>query len=141
MILYNKQNVGIGLRSVLEKSNGKVRIVVNSIVIVGRLGQDPEIKYFESGSVKAKFSVAVDRNFSKENKITDWFNIEVWGRNAEFVGEWVKKGSLVSISGQLEVNRYTDQAGNQKEWPLIRASEVRFVGSKRDNMAPAAASY
>ena len=107
--------------------------MINSVVLVGRLGQDPEIKYFESGSVKAKFSIAVDRTFSKENKVTDWFSIEVWGRQAEFVGEWVKKGSLVSVTGQLEVNRYTDQAGNQKEWPLIRATDVRFVGSKKES--------
>ena len=114
--------------------------MANSVVIVGRLGQDPEIKYFESGSVKARFSVAVDRGFSKENKVTDWFSIEVWGRKAEFVGEWIKKGSMVSVTGQLEVNRYTDQAGNPKEWPYIRATDVSFVGSKRDNAAPMEAS-
>ncbi len=106
---------------------------MNTVVLVGRLGQDPEIKYFDSGSVKAKFSIAVDRNFSKENKETDWFNIEVWGRQAEFVSEWVKKGSLVSVTGQVEVQKWTDQAGNPKEWPSIRATDVRFVGSKRDN--------
>lgn len=107
--------------------------MINTVVLLGRLGQDPEIKYFESGSVKARFSIAVDRTFSKENKITDWFNIEVWGRQAEFVGEWVKKGSLVSVTGQMEVSRYTDQAGNLKEWPLIKATDVRFAGSKRDS--------
>ncbi|MGE0199330.1 MAG: single-stranded DNA-binding protein [Candidatus Melainabacteria bacterium] len=106
---------------------------MNSVVILGRLGQDPELKYFESGSVKAKFSVAVDRNFSKENKITDWFNIEVWGRTAEFVGEWVKKGTQVIVTGQLDVNQYNDQAGNPKEWLSIKASDVRFAGGKRDN--------
>lgn len=106
---------------------------VNSVTILGRLGQDPEVKYFETGKVKASFSVAVDRNFSKENKITDWFNIEVWDRQAEFVGEWVKKGSLISVSGRLDLNRYNDQAGNAKEWPLIRATDVRFAGSKKDN--------
>jgi len=110
--------------------------VANSVVLLGRLGQDPEIKYFESGSVKVKFSIAVDRNFSKENKQTDWFSIEAWGRTAEFVGEWVKKGTLVIVTGTMEVNRYTDQAGNPKEWPYIKASDVRFAGSKRDN-APA----
>ncbi len=110
--------------------------MANSVVIVGRLGQDPEIKYFESGTVKARFSVAVDRSFSKENRVTDWFTVEVWGRKAEFVGEWIKKGALVSVTGQLEVSRYTDQAGNPKEWPMIRANDVSFVGSKRDNAAP-----
>lgn len=111
--------------------------MANSVVIVGRLGQDPEIKYFESGSVKARFSLAVDRTFSKENRVTDWFTIEVWGRKAEFVGEWVKKGSLVMVTGTLEVNRYTDQAGNPKEWPFIKASEVNFVGGKRESGTPA----
>ncbi len=107
--------------------------MVNSVTIVGRLGQDPEIKYFESGSVKAKFSVAVDRNFSRENRITDWFNIEVWGKQAEFVGEWVKKGSLVAVQGTLEMSRWTDQAGNPREFPIIKANSVQFVGSKRES--------
>jgi single-strand DNA-binding protein len=113
--------------------------MANVVIIVGRLGQDPEIKYFESGSVKARFSIAVDRSFSRENKVTDWFSIEVWGRRAEFVAEWVKKGALISVSGTMEVNRYTDQAGNTKEWPYIKAIDVSFVGSKRDNAAPAEA--
>ncbi len=106
---------------------------MNSVVIVGRLGQDPEIKYFESGSVKARFSVAVNRTFSKQNPVTDWFNIEVWGKQAEFVGEWIKKGSLVSVQGSLEVSRWTDQAGNPKEFPIVKATSVSFVGSKKDS--------
>ncbi|HEY9745265.1 MAG TPA: single-stranded DNA-binding protein, partial [Oculatellaceae cyanobacterium] len=121
-------------------SNGRPDMP-NSVVIVGRLGQDPEIKYFESGKVKASFSVAVDRGFSKENRVTDWFNIEVWDRQAEFVGEWVKKGTLVSVMGRLSMNRYTDQAGNLREWPLIRATEVRFVGSKKESGSMDAAGF
>ena len=65
--------------------------MTNSVILLGRVGQDPELKYFESGSVKAKFSLAVNRNFSKENPITDWFNIEVWARKAEFVGQRSRK--------------------------------------------------
>jgi single-strand DNA-binding protein len=110
--------------------------MANSVVIVGRLGQDPEIKHFESGSVKARFSIAVDRSFSRENKITDWFNIEVWGRKAEFVGEWIRKGALVSVTGQVDVNQYSDQAGNPRKWLYIKALDVSFVGSKRDNAGP-----
>ncbi|MBK8189585.1 MAG: single-stranded DNA-binding protein [Vampirovibrionales bacterium] len=106
---------------------------VNSVTIIGRVGQDPELKYFESGSVKARFSLAVDRNFSKENRITDWFNIEVWGKQAEFVGEWVKKGAMMAVTGAIEMNRWTDQAGNQREYALVRGSDVRFVGGKREN--------
>ena len=116
--------------------------MTNSVTIVGRLGQDPEIKYFESGSVKARFSLAVDKaGASKENRMTDWFNIEVWGRQAEFVGEWVKKGTLVTVVGQLEVSRYNDQAGNPREWLLIRANDVRFAGSKKDSAQGGGGSY
>jgi len=106
--------------------------MINAVVIVGRVGQDPEIKYFESGSVKARFSVAVNRSFSKENPVTDWFSVEVWGKQAEFVGEWVKKGALLSVTGSIELNRWTDQAGNLREFPIVRASDVRFVGGKKD---------
>ena len=106
---------------------------MNSVVIVGRVGQDPEIKYFESGSVKAKFSIAVDRGGSRENRITDWFNIEAWSRLAEFAGEWIKKGQMLSISGTMELQSWTDQAGNLREFPIIKAQEIRFAGSKREN--------
>ncbi len=107
--------------------------MINTVTIIGRVGQDPDIRYFESGSVKARFSVAADRTFSKENRITDWFNIEVWGKQAEFVGEWVKKGALLAVNGTIELNRWTDQAGNMKENPIVKASDVRFVGGKKDS--------
>jgi single-strand DNA-binding protein len=113
--------------------------MANVVFIIGRLGQDPEIKYFESGSVKASFSMAVDRTRGKDNKETDWFNVEVWGRTAEFVGEWVKKGQLLSVYGQLEVQRWTDPAGNVKERVVIRANDVQMEGSKRDTQIAAGA--
>ncbi len=105
---------------------------MNTVVIVGRLGQDPEIKYFESGAVKATISVAVDRGF-KENKVTDWFRVEAWARLAEIVGEYMKKGTLVSITGTLEVQRWTDQSGNEREMPIIRAENIQMEGGKREN--------
>lgn len=110
--------------------------MANSVTIVGRASKDPEIKYFENGGVKASFSIPINRTFSRENQITDWFNIDVSGRQAEFVGEWIKKGSWVSVTGQIDVRRYTDQAGNLKEYPYIKAAKVGFVGSKQDNAAP-----
>ena len=105
---------------------------MNTVVLVGRLGQDPEIKYFESGAVKATVSVAVDRGF-KENKTTDWFRVEAWARLAEIVGEYMKKGTLVSITGTMEVQRWTDQSGNEREMPIIRAENIQMEGSKREN--------
>jgi single-strand DNA-binding protein len=108
-------------------------MTMNTVTLVGRLGQDPEIRYFETGSVKARFSIAVDRPGSKENRTTDWFNVEAWGKQAEFAGEWIKKGQMVSVSGSLEVSQWADNTGNVREQPIIRVSEIRFVGSKREN--------
>ncbi len=106
----------------------------NSAVIVGRAGRDPELKYFDSGSVKASFSLAVDRpGGSRENRETDWFNIDVWGRSAEVVGEYLKKGNLAAVSGRLSVRRWTDDAGNERDALSVVASDVRFLGGRREN--------
>ncbi|MFN8614967.1 MAG: single-stranded DNA-binding protein [Vampirovibrionales bacterium] len=110
---------------------------MNQATLVGRVGQDPELKYFESGSVKARFSLAVDRGFG-QNKTTDWFNIEAWGKQAEFVGEWVKKGTMLAVFGTLENNTWTDAQGQSRETFLIRASSLQFVGSKKDNASGSA---
>ena len=86
--------------------------MVNSVVVVGRVGQNPEMKYFDSGKVKVNFSVAVNRWDSKtKEEITDWFNIEIWDKQAEFAGEWVKKGSLVGIEGRLISSKWTTPDG------------------------------
>ena len=108
---------------------------MNSVVLVGRLGQDPELKYFESGSCKARFSLAVDRNVGKTNQQTDWFTIETWAKLAEFSGEWLKKGTAISLAGSIEVQRWKDATGNTREMPVVRATEIRLEGSRRDNTA------
>ena len=103
----------------------------NHVVLVGRAGKDPEIKYFDSGSVKATFSLAVDRPSSKENRITDWFNVDAWGRLAEIMGEYLKKGRQVVVSGRIAERRYNDTAGNEKSWLSIVATDIKLIGSAR----------
>ncbi len=112
--------------------NDKLQGGLNSVTIVGRTGQDPELKYFDSGSVKAKFSLAVNRG-GRDNRETDWFNIEAWGRTAEVVGEYLKKGREVAVNGRLSVRQWKDDAGNERDMLSIVASDVKFLGSKRDN--------
>ena len=107
--------------------------MVNSVVIVGRVGQDPEMKYFESGKVRTSFSVAVNRwNARTKEQITDWFNVDVWAKQAEFAGEWVKKGALVSVEGRLAVNKWQGPDGEPQMRYLIVAQNINFVGSKRE---------
>ena len=106
---------------------------MNSVVVVGRVGRDAEIKYFESGKVKANFSVAVNRWDAKtKSETTDWFNIDVWDKQAEFAGEYVKKGRQVVVDGRISISKWTDQTGEERERFLIVANNVRLLGSKRD---------
>ena len=106
---------------------------MNTAVIVGRVGKDPDIKYYESGKVRTSFSVAVNRWDSKtKSEVTDWFNIEVWDKQAEFAGEYVKKGRLVAIDGRIQINNYTDATGTERVWNSVVASNIRLLGSRRD---------
>ena len=106
---------------------------MNTATIIGRAGQDAEIKYFESGKVKTTFSLAVNRWDRKTNgEVTDWYNIEVWDKQAEFAGEYIKKGRLVAVDGRIQTNKWKDASGEERERFLIVANNVRLLGSKRD---------
>ena len=109
---------------------------MNTVTIVGRVGRDAseDFKAFDSGKTKARFSVAVNRWDSKtKSEITDWFNVEIWDKQAEFAAEYVKKGRLVAIDGAIANNRWTDKAsGDEKEAFYIRANTIKLLGSKRD---------
>jgi single-strand DNA-binding protein len=104
--------------------------MVNAVMLVGRAGRDPEMRYFESGRVKTTFSLAVNR--PTKEKETDWFDIELWGRQAEVAGEYVRKGSLVGIEGRLDFSRWTDDGGVKHIRPVINGNNLRLLGSKSD---------
>jgi len=106
---------------------------MNSAVIVGRAGQDPEMKYFESGKVKTTFSLAVNRWDAKEKaEVTDWFNIELWDKTAEVAGEYVKKGRLVAIDGRISVSKWADASGEPRERYLIIANNLRLLSGRNE---------
>lgn len=106
---------------------------MNSVVIVGRAGQDADIKYFESGKIKTSFSLAANRWDSKTKaEVTDWFNVDVWDKQAEFAGEYVKKGRLVAVDGRIATNKWKDVSGEEKERYLIVANTIKLLGSKKD---------
>lgn len=109
---------------------------MNSVVVVGRVGRDASegFRAFDSGKMKANFSVAVNRWDSKTKaEVTDWFNIEIWDKQAEFAAEYVKKGRLVAVDGSIANNRWQDKTTNtEKESFYIRANTIRLLGSKKD---------
>ena len=108
---------------------------MNSVVIVGRVGRDASegFRAFDSGKMKASFSVAVNRWDSKtKSEVTDWYNVDIWDKQAEFAAEYVKKGRLVAVDGAIANNKWVDKTtNNERESFYIRANTIRLLGSKR----------
>ena len=109
---------------------------VNHVVLIGRAGRDPEMRYFESGKVVTTFSLAVNRPL-KDGQ-TDWFDVEIWGKPAEIAGEYVKKGSLIGIEGKVRWDSWLHrETGEPMTRPMVIADNIRLLGSKKDNNAGA----
>ena len=106
---------------------------INAINLVGRAGRDPEVRYFESGSIVANFTLAVNRR--SRNEEPDWFNLEIWGKQAQVAADYVKKGSLLGISGSFKLDQWRDKTtGENKSKPVIRVDRLELLGSRRDSM-------
>ena len=111
---------------------------VNSVNLVGRVGGDPDVRYFESGSVVCNLTLAVNRR-SRNNDQPDWFNLEMWGRTAEVAANYVRKGSQIGVTGSLKLDHWTDRnTGAARSKPVIRVDRLELLGSKRDTEANAA---
>lgn len=102
---------------------------MNSVVLIGRLTGDPEMRYIASSQTAvAQFSVAVDRPFSKDKeKITDFFRIVVFGKPAENCEKFLAKGRLVGVQGRLQNNNYTTQSGEKRYTTEVVAERVEFL--------------
>lgn len=110
---------------------------LNLVNLVGRVGGDPDVKYFDSGSVKCRLTLAVDRR-SRNDEQPDWFNLELWGKTAEVAANYVRKGSLIGVSGALKLDHWQDRnTGADRSSPVIRVERMELLGSKRDNEANA----
>jgi single-strand DNA-binding protein len=109
---------------------------VNKVILIGRLGRDPEVKYTPSGAPVAKFSVATDEVFKdragEQQRRTEWHNIVAWNRLAEICGEYLTKGKQVYIEGSIRSRQWEDQSGNKRTAYEIVAREMKMLGSRAD---------
>jgi single-strand DNA-binding protein len=107
---------------------------LNVVTLVGRVGGDPETRRFESGNMKTTATLAVNRN--SKNDQPDWFNLEFWGKQAEVVENWVKKGSLIGVKGALKLESWTDKStGATRTKPVVLVERLELLGSRKDNEA------
>ena len=109
--------------------------MLNHIVIMGRLTRDPELRRTGSGLPVASFSVAVDRDFGKnENgeKETDFIDCVAWRNTAEYVSKYFTKGRMIVVSGRLQIRSWTDKDGNKRRTAEVVADNCYFGDSKRD---------
>ena len=108
--------------------------MLNHIVLMGRLTRDPELRYTGSNVPVASFSIAVDRDFGRgENgeKQTDFINVSAWRQTGEFVSKYFTKGSMIVVSGRLQIRNWNDKDGNKRRSAEVVADNIYFGESKR----------
>lgn len=113
---------------------------VNKVILVGNLGRDPEVRYMPSGDAIANISVATTDNWKDKNgekqERTEWHRVAFFGKLAEIVGEYLKKGSQVYVEGRLQTRKWTDKEGHDKYTTEIVADRMQMLGSRGGGSAP-----
>lgn len=120
---------------------------VNKVILVGRLGQNPEVRYTPSGAAVTNFSLAtneswVDKAGQKQDR-TEWHRIVVWGKQGENCGKYLTKGRQVYLEGRLQTQQWQDKDGNKRYTTEVVATTVQYLGGgagaeagARENLAP-----
>jgi single-strand DNA-binding protein len=108
---------------------------INKVIIVGNLGRDPETRYLPSGEAVTNISVATtstwkDKTSGEKKEETEWHRVSAFGRLAEIMGEYLKKGSQVYIEGQLRTRKWQDKEGKDRYTTEIRADVMQMLGSR-----------
>ena len=106
---------------------------VNKVIILGRLGQDPELKYTPSGAGVCNFSLATteswsDKNSGQKQERTEWHRVVVWGKLAELCNQYLSKGRQAFVEGKLQTRSWDDKSGQKRYTTEINATSVQFIG-------------
>ena len=109
--------------------------MVNKVILVGRLGKDPEVRFTSGGQAVANFSVATDESWKdkdgEKQKRTEWHKLVVWGKLAEIVQQYVKQGDLVYLEGRIQSREWQDKEGQKRTSFEIVADTLRMLGGKK----------
>lgn len=110
---------------------------INKAILIGNLGNDPDIRYTKSGSSVANISLATtetwrDKDSGEQTERTEWHRIVFFGRLAEIVGQYLKKGSQIYVEGKLQTRKWQDKDGNDRYTTEIVANEMQMLGGRND---------
>ena len=116
---------------------------VNKVILIGRLGRDPEVRYMPNGEAVANFSIATseqwkDKSGAKQEK-TEWHNITMYRRLAEIAGDYLRKGQEVYIEGKIQSRKYTGKDGVERVAYEIIASEMKMIGERQSGQGAGSA--
>ena len=108
---------------------------VNKVILVGNLGRDPEIRYTQSGTPVANFTMATteqwkDQQTGERNEKTEWHRIVVWGKTAEMCAQYLSKGRQAYVEGRIQTREWEDKEGNKRQTTEIVAQNVTFLGGR-----------
>lgn len=105
---------------------------INKVILIGNVGNDPEIKYFDGGSVVARFSVATNEKYTNRTgeqvEQTEWFRVETWNEQAKTIEKYLKKGQQIYVEGRLRTETFTDRDGKERFSLGVRATTFQFLG-------------
>ena len=110
---------------------------INKVILIGRLGKDPELKYTAGGTPFCRFSMATDdvwndKASGERQEKTEWHNIVAWDRLAEICNQYLTKGRLVYIEGSLQTREWDDQEGNKRKITEVRARDMVMLGGNQE---------
>jgi single-strand DNA-binding protein len=108
--------------------------MLNSVVLVGRLTKDPELRYTPSNQAVSTFSLAVNRNFKSQNgeREADFINCVIWRQQAENLANWAKKGALIGITGRIQTRNYENQQGQRVYVTEVVAEQFQLLESQKE---------
>lgn len=103
---------------------------VNKVLLIGRLGRDPEVRYTAGGKAVCNFSIATSETFGRsqeKEESTEWHNLVAWEKNAENCGQYLKKGSQVYVEGRLATRKWQDKEGKERQTTEIVVKHIVFL--------------
>lgn len=106
--------------------------MINSVVLMGRLTAEPELRSTTSGISITRFTIAVNRYSKDGEDKADFINITAWRKTAEIVSKYFRKGSMIAVQGSIQTDNYTDRDGNKRKSFQVVANNVSFCGSKAE---------